>query len=150
MRSAFLFSLLICGSAFAAKDADHHERKFAPATPVETTAAGAVYGARLPATMPAAVDLDTAAAHLEDHAGKPAAFSGRITEVCQKMGCWVVLSSEQGTLARVNMRACVWRAEGRQRRHRLRHDKQENRQCRGNRTSEEGRSQRARRRRAAD
>ncbi len=103
MRSAFLFSLLICGSAFAAKDADNHEKKFAPATPVETTAAGAVYGARLPATMPAAVDLDTAAAHLEDHAGKPAAFSGRITEVCQKMGCWVVLSSEQGTLARVNM-----------------------------------------------
>ena len=103
MRTLLLFSLLVCGSVLAATEADHHEIKPAPATPVETTAAGAVYGARLPATMPAAVDLDTAAAHFDDHAGKPAAFRGRITEVCQKMGCWVVLSSEQGTLVRVNM-----------------------------------------------
>ncbi len=103
MRIAILFSLLICGSAFAAKEADHHEKKFVAATPVETTEAGAVYGARLPESMPVAVDLDSAAAHLDDHAGKPAAFSGRITEVCQKMGCWVVLTSEQGKLARVNM-----------------------------------------------
>lgn len=104
MRIAILFSLLICSSVFAANEADHHEKKFVAATPVETTEAGAVYGARLPEAMPAAIDLDNAAAHIEDHAGKPAAFSGRITEVCQKMGCWVVLTSEQGKMARVNMR----------------------------------------------
>ncbi len=103
MRIAILFSLLLCGTAFAAKQADHHEKKFIAATPIETTEAGAVYGARLPASMPAAIDLDSVAAHLDDHAGKPAAFSGRITEVCQKMGCWVVLTSEQGKIVRVNM-----------------------------------------------
>lgn len=103
MRIAVLFSLLICANAFAANETDHHEKKFAAATPVETSAAGAVYGARLPTPMPAAIDLDSAAAHLDDHAGKPAAFSGRITEVCQKMGCWVVLTSEQGKIVRVNM-----------------------------------------------
>ena len=103
MRIAILFSLLICGSAFAANKADHHEKKFVAATPIETTEAGAVYGARLPEAMPAAIDLDSAAAHLDDHAGKPTAFSGRITEVCQSMGCWVVLTSEQGKMARVNM-----------------------------------------------
>lgn len=103
MRIAILLSLVICGSAIATEQADHHGKKFVAATPVETTEAGAVYGARLPEPMPVAVDLDSAAAHLEDHAGKPAAFSGRITEVCQKMGCWVVLTSEQGKMARVNM-----------------------------------------------
>ncbi len=103
MRIAILFSLLICAHASAAADPDHHDKKFAAATSVETSAAGAVYGARLPASMPAAVDLDRVAADFDEHAGKLAAFSGRITEVCQKMGCWVVLTSEQGQFARVSM-----------------------------------------------
>ena len=103
MRIAILFSLLICAHASAAADSDHHDKKFVAAKPVEISAAGAVYGARLPASMPATVDLDRAAAHFDEHAGKLAAFSGRITEVCQKMGCWVVLTSEQGQFARVSM-----------------------------------------------
>ena len=108
MRIAIAFSILFCASigsnAMAQDHADEHEqKKFVAATPVETTDAGAVYGARLPVPMPAAIDLDLAAANLAQHAGKPAAFSGRITEVCQKMGCWVVLTSEQGKMARVAM-----------------------------------------------
>lgn len=103
MRLALLMSLLFCANAFAAADAEHHEKKFAVATPIQTTDAGAVYGARLPATMPAPINLDIAAANVDAHAGKRAAFSGRITEVCQKMGCWVVLTSENGQLARVAM-----------------------------------------------
>ena len=88
MRIALLFSMLICANVFAAEQAAHHDKKFVAATPVETIEAGAVYGARLPTPMPVAIDLDSAAAHVEDHAGKPAAFSGRITE---------------GKMARVNM-----------------------------------------------
>ena len=103
MRTVILLSLLICANAFAAADSDHHEKKFAGATVVEKTDAGAVYGARLPASMPAAVDLDVAAANVDEHAGKLVAFSGRITEVCQKQGCWVVLTSDQGQFARVSM-----------------------------------------------
>lgn len=102
MTKSILLSLLISASAFADEGAGHHEKAFV-AAPVETTAAGAVYGERLPASMPAAVSIDSASANVAEHAGKPAAFSGRITEVCQKMGCWVVLSGENGQFARVTM-----------------------------------------------
>lgn len=46
--------------------------------------------------MPAGdnVDIATAAADPAAHAGKAQRFTGRITQVCQKQGCWVVL--EQG------------------------------------------------------
>lgn len=46
--------------------------------------------------MPAGENVAIAAAVADPgaHAGKPQRFSGRITQVCQKQGCWVVL--EQG------------------------------------------------------
>jgi hypothetical protein len=102
MRAAILIFLLASGGAIAHDEQGHKEKAFATA-PVEQTEAGAVYGERLPTPMPAAVSIDAAAANLAEHAGKPAAFSGRITEVCQKQGCWVVLSGENDTFARVTM-----------------------------------------------
>lgn len=103
MRIAVLFSLLICANAFAVTDSENHDKTTSATTVVEKTDAGAVYGARLPASMPAVVDLDIAAANVGEHAGKLVAFSGRITEVCQEMGCWVVLTSVHGKFARVSM-----------------------------------------------
>ncbi len=103
MRKLILLSLLISTAAFADANAGKHEKKFVAATVVEKTDAGSVYGAHLPTPMPAAVSLDSAVANADQHAGKPAAFSGRITEVCQDMGCWVVLSGENGKFARVSM-----------------------------------------------
>lgn len=47
-----------------------------------------------------AVAIDVAAAKVADHAGKPALYSGRITEVCQKEGCWLVIENN-GQAARV-------------------------------------------------
>jgi hypothetical protein len=47
-----------------------------------------------------AVAIAAAAADPAAHVGKPAKFSGRITEVCQKKGCWVVLEQD-GQSARV-------------------------------------------------
>ena len=38
--------------------------------------------------------------HHAGHAGKPLRFSGRITEVCQAEGCWMVLE-DNGQSARV-------------------------------------------------
>jgi hypothetical protein len=102
MTKTILLSLLISTAAFADEVAGHKDKPFATA-PVEQTAAGDVYGARLPTPMPAAVSIDTASANIAGHAGKPAAFSGRITEVCQDMGCWVVLTGENGQFARVKM-----------------------------------------------
>lgn len=47
-----------------------------------------------------ATPLGVAVADFEAHAGKPARFSGRITQVCQAKGCWMVLEDE-GQTARV-------------------------------------------------
>ena len=49
------------------------------------------------------VSVAVAAADPEAYAGKPHRFSGRITEVCQKEGCWLMLE-DNGHAARVMMR----------------------------------------------
>lgn len=97
MRTLILLPLLACASAYA-----HEEREPAPPVPVATTAEGKVYGAAWPAQAKT-WNLDAAADRVAALQGKPLAFSGRITEVCQKMGCWLVLSGEQGQFARVFM-----------------------------------------------
>ncbi|TWI01875.1 uncharacterized protein DUF4920 [Luteimonas cucumeris] len=55
--------------------------------------------------MPAgeAVRISVAIAAHQDYAGKAQRFSGRIAEVCQKEGCWLVLEDD-GQSARVMMR----------------------------------------------
>jgi hypothetical protein len=104
MRIALTLSLLLTGSAFAH---DHqpagHERAPAAATPSHASKAGAVYGAALPKQAPVPVAIDAIAANASTHVGKSGAFSGRIAEVCQKQGCWLVLAGEHGELARVFM-----------------------------------------------
>ncbi|MFY2765454.1 DUF4920 domain-containing protein [Arenimonas sp. MALMAid1274] len=62
------------------------------------SAFAANYGAPMPEGEP--VSIDVAARDPAAHGGAPAKFSGRITEVCQKKGCWVVLEHE-GATARV-------------------------------------------------
>lgn len=108
--SLILISLFACATALAHDDkhegkAEHaHEQKAAVAAePVEVTEAGKVYGAKLPVNAPQAIDIGLVADNPEPHAGKPGAFSGRITKVCQNMGCWVVLAGDNGQMARVNM-----------------------------------------------
>ena len=59
------------------------------------------YGAALPEVD--AVPISVAAADTDAYAGAPHSFSGRITEVCQKEGCWMVLEDD-GEVARVMMR----------------------------------------------
>lgn len=58
----------------------------------------AVYGEPMPEGE--AIDIATAAANPETYAGEPRLFAGRITQVCQKKGCWVVLEQD-GKSARV-------------------------------------------------
>ena len=62
----------------------------------------AVWAASYGEAMPAGdtVGIAAAAADPAAHAGKPQRFSGRITQVCQKQGCWVVLEQD-GASARV-------------------------------------------------
>ena len=56
------------------------------------------YGKALPATP--AVPVSDAVAAFDQHAGKPMRYSGRIVEVCQAEGCWLVLE-DNGQSARV-------------------------------------------------
>jgi len=56
------------------------------------------YGEPMPAGD--TVAIAAAAADPAAHAGEPQRFTGRITQVCQKKGCWVVLEQD-GQSARV-------------------------------------------------
>lgn len=58
----------------------------------------AVYGE--PFTDGPAVPVSEAIAGFDQHAGEPKRFSGRITEVCQAKGCWMMLE-DNGQVARV-------------------------------------------------
>lgn len=49
------------------------------------------YGEKMPAGK--AIDISTASQNLETYSGKPAKFKGRITQVCQKEGCWLIMES---------------------------------------------------------
>lgn len=40
-----------------------------------------------------AVDIAVASVNVDAYAGKPAKFKGRITQVCQKEGCWLMIES---------------------------------------------------------
>lgn len=57
------------------------------------------YGADMPKGK--AVDIAAAAASMADFNGKSGKFSGRITQVCQMKGCWLMIESN-GTAARIN------------------------------------------------
>lgn len=61
-------------------------------------AAGTPYGKPLPegGTVP----VSQAIADFDGHADTPMRFSGRITEVCQAKGCWMMLEDD-GRVARV-------------------------------------------------
>ena len=49
-----------------------------------------VYGAVMPAGD--ATAIGQVLGHVDQYAGTPQKFSGRVTKVCQKKGCWMVLA----------------------------------------------------------
>lgn len=80
--TAIALSLIACAPAFAAGDE--------PA-PVAVVDGYPVYGAQMPEGD--ATPIGTALSAAEKYAGTPQKFSGRVTKVCQKKGCWMVLAS---------------------------------------------------------
>jgi len=67
--------------------------------------AGALQAKNYGADMPkgAAVDIAVASQNAGAYAGKPAKFKGRITQVCQMEGCWLVIESN-AKAARIKMK----------------------------------------------
>lgn len=49
------------------------------------------YGENMPGGK--AVDISVASQNPDAYAGKPAKFKGRITQVCQMEGCWLMIES---------------------------------------------------------
>ncbi len=73
-------SLLAFAPAFAASEPE----------PVAVVDGHPVYGEQMPAGDPTAIGQ--VLADVEQYAGKPQKFSGRVTKVCQKKGCWMVIA----------------------------------------------------------
>lgn len=80
--TAIALSLIAFVPAFAAGDE--------PA-PIAVVDGHPVYGAQMPEGD--ATSIGTALSAAEKYAGTPQKFSGRVTKVCQKKGCWMVLAS---------------------------------------------------------
>ena len=82
MRRWAMMGTLLLASAAMASDAPQWEK----------------FGADLP--QGPVVPLASALADPASHVGQPRVFSGRVVDVCQKKGCWVMLEDE-GQGARV-------------------------------------------------
>lgn len=77
-----------------------HETTPAGPTPIATGNGGSYYGAPMPKSAPQLISK--VAEKPEAHTTAPQAFKGRITEICQNQGCWLVLE-DNGAFARVFM-----------------------------------------------
>ena len=56
-----------------------------------------------PLTVKEPTALATLLAHPGDYVGKTVQVKGRISEVCQMMGCWMVLTNDEGQKVRIKV-----------------------------------------------
>jgi hypothetical protein len=56
-----------------------------------------------PLTLPGAISIDELMTKPEQFVGKTIQVKGKITEVCQMMGCWMALASDNGALVRIQV-----------------------------------------------
>jgi hypothetical protein len=56
-----------------------------------------------PLTVKEAMPLATLVAHADDYVGKTVQVRGKITEVCQMMGCWMELANDAGQRVRIKV-----------------------------------------------
>jgi Domain of unknown function (DUF4920) len=106
MHKTIIAALLLAAALGVQAHEGGHEggHGHAPAGPQPTAIAtgngGAYYGTFMPKSDPVAISA--VAQDASKHTAAAQAFSGRITEVCQKQGCWMVLE-DNGAFARVFM-----------------------------------------------
>ena len=56
-----------------------------------------------PLTVKEPTPIATLLAHPDDYVGKTVQVKGRISEVCQMMGCWMVLTNDEGQKVRIKV-----------------------------------------------
>jgi hypothetical protein len=54
-----------------------------------------------PLTLKEAMPLATLVSHADEYAGKTVQVKGKITSVCQMMGCWMELTNDEGQHVRI-------------------------------------------------
>jgi hypothetical protein len=84
-----VIALLLAGTAFAAEEA----QVIRLSEPVEQTADSETFGSPLDSSVPA-VDLERIAADGERYVGQPVRVEARVSQVCQKKGCFFI--AQQG------------------------------------------------------
>lgn len=83
----------------------HNESMKLPLALLITTAALFAAEVKLgkPLTVKEPVPLATLVAHADDYVGKTVQVKGKITAVCQMMGCWIELTSDTGQRIRIKV-----------------------------------------------
>jgi hypothetical protein len=56
-----------------------------------------------PLTLKEAMPLATLVSHADEYAGKTVQVKGKITSVCQMMGCWMELTNDEGQHVRIKV-----------------------------------------------
>jgi len=56
-----------------------------------------------PLAMKDPITIATLLAHADDYVGKTVQVKGKITEVCQMMGCWMELTNDEGQKVRIKV-----------------------------------------------
>src|SRR5215475_11036919 len=56
-----------------------------------------------PLTVKEPMPIATLLAHADDYVGKTVQVTGKITEVCQMMGCWLDLVNDEGQKIRIKV-----------------------------------------------
>ncbi len=97
MKNLLVVLFLLSGAACAADDKGAGQD--GPSLPVAHVDGHPVYGEMMPAGE--SIGLAAAAARAGDYAATPAKFSGRITKVCKRQGCWMIIADGH-TFARVD------------------------------------------------
>lgn len=106
MFVSFLVALFACGEPAADVSAETTAEAPVADAPTEAKdadkAAAAHYGQ--PFTLTDTIAAPNLIADLDKHTGKAVRVEGRVADVCQKMGCWLVLTTEDGKTLRVTMK----------------------------------------------
>jgi len=55
-----------------------------------------------PLTLKEPISVGTLVSHSDEYSGKTVQVEGKITEVCQAMGCWLDLVNDEGQKVRIN------------------------------------------------
>jgi hypothetical protein len=82
------------------KESKPHKSAVKPSKVVDTFLGNNVYGAPWPKSAKIE-SIDTALIKYQNKPSEPMIFSGEITKVCQKKGCWMILA-HNGEFSRIN------------------------------------------------